>query len=52
MILFDAQTSGGLLISLDEKKAKEYLKIASNEGVFAKIIGQVKQKDNNLIYVI
>jgi len=52
MILFDAQTSGGLLISLDEKKAKEYLKIASNEGVFAKIIGEVKQKDDKLIYVV
>ena len=52
MILFDAQTSGGLLISLDEQKAKEYLKIASNEGIFAKIIGQVRQKDDKLIYVV
>jgi len=52
MILFDAQTSGGLLISLPQEKADEYLKRAQNEGVFAKIIGNVKEKEEKLIKII
>lgn len=52
MILFDAQTSGGLLISLPQEKAEEYLKRAGNEGVFAKIIGNVKEKEEKFIKVI
>ena len=52
MILFDAQTSGGLLISLSQEKAEEYLKRAQNEGVFAKIIANVKEKEDKLIKVV
>jgi selenide,water dikinase len=52
MILFDAQTSGGLLISLPQEKADEYLKRARNEGVFAKIIGNVKTKEEKFIKVV
>jgi len=52
MILFDAQTSGGLLISLSQEKAEEYLKRAQNEGVFAKVIGNVKEKEEKAIKVI
>ena len=52
MILFDAQTSGGLLISLAQEKAEEYLKRAGNEGVFAKIIGNVKEKEEKFIKVV
>jgi len=51
MILFDAQTSGGLLISLSQNSAKEYLKRANEEGIFAKEIGSVKKLNNKLIYV-
>ncbi|GAB6073929.1 selenide, water dikinase SelD [Nautilia lithotrophica] len=52
MILFDAQTSGGLLISLPQEKAEEYLKRAGNEGVFAKVIGNVKEKEDKFIKVV
>jgi len=52
MVLFDAQTSGGLLISLSQEKADEYLKRAGNEGVFAKVIGWVKEKEDKFIKVV
>jgi selenide,water dikinase len=52
MILYDAQTSGGLLISLPQDKAKEYLKKALSEGVFAKVIGTVKEKEEKEIIVV
>ena len=52
MILYDAQTSGGLLISLPQDKTKEYLKKALSEGVFAKVIGTVKEKEEKVIKVI
>jgi selenide,water dikinase len=52
MILFDAQTSGGLLISISQEKADEFIKRAENEGVFAKIIGNVKEKENKFIKVV
>jgi len=52
MILFDAQTSGGLLISLPQEKADEYLKRAQNEGIFVKIIGNVKEKEDKFIKVV
>jgi selenide,water dikinase len=51
MILFDAQTSGGLLISLPQQKAGEYLQRAENEGVFAKIIANVTDKKDKFIIV-
>lgn len=46
--LFDPQTAGGLLISLEEDKAKQLIK--NVEG--AKIIGEVKSFKNFLIEVI
>jgi selenide,water dikinase len=45
--LFDPQTAGGLLISLEEKKAEQY--IERIEG--AKIIGRVKSKKRFLLKV-
>lgn len=45
--LFDPQTAGGLLISLEESKAKELIKLV--EG--AKIIGRVEQFKDCLIEV-
>ncbi|MDQ1331853.1 MAG: selenide, water dikinase [Thermodesulfobacteriota bacterium] len=44
-MLFDPQTSGGLIISLPEKRAKECLKALLDEGVQASIIGEVSEDD-------
>ena len=52
MILYDAQTNGGLLISLPQEKATKYLNKALNEGVFAKVIGSVKEKAEKEIIVV
>jgi selenide,water dikinase len=43
MILFDAQTSGGLLISISQEKAEKVLKRMENEGINAKAIATVKE---------
>ncbi len=40
-LLFDPQTSGGLIISLNQESAKACLNMMNNEGIGAKIIGQV-----------
>jgi selenide,water dikinase len=45
--LFDPQTAGGLLISIDAEGAKEFLRSLGN----AKIIGRVSEKGGHLIYV-
>ncbi len=45
--LFDPQTAGGLLISLEEKKAQRLI----NEIEGAKIIGSVEEFSGKLIYV-
>jgi selenide,water dikinase len=43
-ILLDPQTSGGLLLSLPEKDAKEFLKRMKEYTPYARIIGQVTEK--------
>lgn len=50
-MLFDPQTSGGLVISLPEKKAKECLKAMQNDGLFCAIIGEVSEEsiDGHLV---
>jgi selenide,water dikinase len=52
-ILYDPQTSGGLLISVREELAEELIKdIKLNGGIEAKIIGSVKNKSKKYITVI
>ena len=46
--LFDPQTAGGLLISMEEDKAKQFL----NEIDDAKVIGRVREASDHLISVI
>ena len=46
LLAADAQTSGGLLISISEPDAQKYVKTF---GSPAKIIGQIIQKESNLI---
>jgi len=50
LLCFDAQTSGGLLLSIPQEKAKETLNILHNEGIEdAIIIGQVKLSQKNQV---
>ncbi len=53
MIFFDAQTSGGLLISVSSEKANLLIeKIIEKGGIYAKVIGEVVEKqEKHLIFV-
>ena len=48
LLTADAQTSGGLLITLPEDQAKSYIKQANNAS---RIIGQIVARKSKLIYV-
>ncbi|NOY57856.1 MAG: selenide, water dikinase SelD, partial [Calditrichaeota bacterium] len=50
-ILFDAQTSGGLLVAVDEKKSQQFAREMQNEGIDAPIIGQVIEGPAGKIFV-
>ena len=43
-LLFDPQTSGGLLLAVDGKDAKELEKELQKAGLPAKIVGEVTEK--------
>lgn len=52
MLLCDAQTSGGLFISVPEKKTDDLLNLLFKKGVVpAKIIGEVIKKGKRSIYI-
>ena len=52
-ILYDPQTSGGLLISVKEELADKLVEnMKSNGSIEAKIIGSVKKKEEKYITVI
>jgi selenide,water dikinase len=52
MIAFDAQTSGGLLISVQSEKAEEMLSDLNSEGLSrAVIIGTVSARKEKLLYL-
>ena len=52
-ICYDAQTSGGLLIAIDQKDADAFLKALRNEGVTAATaIGKVLGKGTGLVNII
>jgi selenide,water dikinase len=46
MILFDAQTSGGLLISATAANAQKILERCNNEGIPAVIVAHVTAKSD------
>ncbi len=53
LLLADAQTSGGLLISLPAEKAENYIsKFNELSKIKAAVIGEIVEKPNNTIYVI
>jgi selenide, water dikinase len=52
LVLCDAITSGGLLVSLPEQEAEEYVNALKKQGLqHAAIIGRVTEKKDKLIYV-
>lgn len=52
MILYDAQTSGGLLISVNEKDAFDMLKQMQNESIKASIIAEVTKKEDKPLIIV
>jgi len=50
-ILYDAQTSGGLLIALDDSRVKEFILEAEASGIIAPVIGRVMNKGKRGIVV-
>ncbi len=50
-LIFDPQTSGGLLVSISEKDAKEYVNHMEAYTSWAKIIGQVVDKKEKAILI-
>ncbi|MCG4139220.1 selenide, water dikinase SelD, partial [Campylobacter jejuni] len=51
LLLCDPQTSGGLLISIEEKKALECLKALEDENIKAKIVAKaVAKQDDRFIF--
>ena len=51
-ILFDPQTSGGLLVAIPENEAKKALKEIEALGLDCGIIGRVTEKREKKIYVL
>jgi len=51
MILFDAQTSGGLLIAATSKDAQQIVERCLNEGIPAVIVASVRAKSDTDISV-
>jgi selenide,water dikinase len=51
-ICFDAQTSGGLLIAIREKKVEDLLKALHDSGVTsAAVIGKITKKGNGQVFI-
>lgn len=51
-VLFDPQTSGGLLIAVRPDQAEELLAELQEEGLPARTVGKIIQKEDTEIYVI
>ena len=51
-VLFDPQTSGGLLLAVCPDQAEELLAELQNEGLPARSVGKIIDKENTEIYVI
>ena len=52
LLLADAQTSGGLLISIPAEKAEKYIsKFNELSEMKAAIVGEIVEKSNSIIFV-
>ncbi|WP_320053108.1 selenide, water dikinase SelD [uncultured Acetobacteroides sp.] len=51
MLIFDAQTSGGLLFGIDENLAISAIELLKNGNLNGWIVGEVKSKSANVVYV-
>jgi selenium donor protein len=51
LLLNDAQTSGGLLVSLDERSSKRYIKSLAKKGILAVLIGEIIPEHESRILV-
>ncbi len=51
-VIFDPQTSGGLLFSLPEKEGKALLKDLEKNNIESAIIGNVKEFKDNSLYLV
>lgn len=51
IILFDPQTSGGLLAAMSEKEAKEALKILKDNNIHTKIIAKCVKNTHNCLFL-
>ena len=52
LLLADAQTSGGLLISIPAEKTEKYIiKFNALSGIKAVVIGEIVEKSNNTVFV-
>ena len=51
-LLFDPQTSGGLLIALSDNEANELLDSLRQSGIGANIVGEIIEKDEYEIYAM
>ena len=52
-MIADAQTSGGLLISIPEKESQSFIEKLKNQGCLShNVIGLITAKKNKSIYVI
>ena len=52
-LCYDAQTSGGLLIAIERKKADRFLKALKDAGVeHAAIIGRIRAKGAGIVHVV
>lgn len=51
-MMFDPQTSGGLLVSIPEKHCAGLLEVFKNKGINASVIGEIRASTDKRIFVI
>jgi len=52
ILLCDPQTSGGLMVSVDPSKEKEFLKLTLSNGFELKNFGKIKRRSDKIIELV